>query len=57
MLYGFLHPLGLLVTDSDDFNILVFESHPQIVAHVQMVEVDSGHFPLAHYSNSSLLQR
>ena len=43
-----LHALGLLVADADDLDICVLKGHAQIVAHVQMVEVDPGDFPLAH---------
>ena len=41
----------------DNFDILVLKSHPQIIAHMQMVEVDRSDFPLAHDASSSLLQR
>ena len=40
------HALGLFVADADDLDVCVLKSHAQIVAHVQMVEVDPAIFHL-----------
>ena len=39
------HAFGLLVADSDNLGVGVVEYHTQVVAHVQVFEVDSGDLP------------
>jgi hypothetical protein len=42
------HSLTVVMADTDDFDIRMLVSHAQVVAHVHVVEIDSGDFPFFH---------
>ena len=42
---SFLHPIGPFVTDAHKLDMRMLQGHPQQVAHVEVVEVDSGKSP------------
>ena len=46
---GRLHFTWILVADAHNFRIGMVKDHPQVIAHVIMVEVDSCNLPFAHW--------
>ena len=43
-----LHAVGLFVADADDLDIGMLERHPQVIAHVHVIEIDTGNSVFRH---------
>ena len=46
---GFLHALGVLIGDADEFDLGMASSHAQKIAHVKVIKVDASDSPFAGF--------
>src|SRR5258708_976375 len=49
------HSTRLIVAQSDNFDLGMLVSHPQIVAHMHVIKTDAGNFPASHAPSFGLM--
>src|SRR5262249_23587800 len=54
LLRRLIHSDRLIVAQGNNFNVGMLAGHPQIVAHVHVIETDAGNFPASHGSSLGL---